>query len=201
MQNYKIIKTLPEITTMGKGGEIRIIVEGGIDFFDFEEVRAQLSLQDNTHSLQGDIDLERLYYDSITYLSIKDTKFNSFKGINYNCKILICSDNINLMTFDGLKKSSSIKSISLNSQHGFSITNCHKILSYDLEHLNVTEPLNSGILSLLKFPNFENLFYMRTDYDFRLAAQILNAHLEEDRDMMECREEMIANGLKEYAKL
>lgn len=63
--------------------------------------------------------------------------------------------------------------------------------------LTITDnPIESHILGVLLIKNLESFHF-----DYTSVQHIINNHLDHNRDILECREELIQAGFKEYAKL
>ena len=68
----------------------------------------------------------------------------------------------------------------------------------------ITTSITSNILGILTIKHLENFyFFPKTPSTQRTndAANILKLHFDGDKDIMECHEELVKAGLKEYAKL
>ena len=62
-------------------------------------------------------------------------------------------------------------------------------------------PIKSHVLGLLLIKSLISVVADTTS-TFRMPAfDIINRHLEKDKDVLECQEELISSGFKEYAKL
>lgn len=57
-------------------------------------------------------------------------------------------------------------------------------------------PIKSNVLGILLIKNCKEI-----DIDNKKVQKIINKYLTEDRDILECREELVQAGFKEYAKL
>lgn len=77
---------------------------------------------------------------------------------------------------------------------------CHSIG----DEFSISAPIESDILSLLLIKNISKFSaYGFGDLNFINAIKILSSHYKQDGsgDVLECQEELINNGLKNYAKL
>lgn len=66
------------------------------------------------------------------------------------------------------------------------------------------EKVECGLLSMFKMPNLHGLELKDLDganEELMKALEIVNKHLEGERDLTECMDELIEAGLKKYAKL
>lgn len=61
--------------------------------------------------------------------------------------------------------------------------------------------VNCGLLSLLKVTSLKTLVPDVADKDFANACNIVTHHLRSDRNVPECQQELIEEGLQQYAKL
>lgn len=84
-----------------------------------------------------------------------------------------------------------------------SLGGIHKILK-SVEELLLSNEIKSNMLGLLLIGNFsKGIRYFSYEHDdaFDNVIKILNKHLKDTRDILECQEELISAGYKEYAKL
>ena len=94
--------------------------------------------------------------------------------------------------------------IDMSSISGVSLTNLHKYVRYIGRTITLPNDYKGPILSLLNIDGIERLSMNRLSAsDTMIMVQdILNKALESgDRDVISCKKELIAAGLKEYAKL
>lgn len=121
-------------------------------------------------------------YTPIKKCAISRTRLTSLEDFNLYCNVLHLHENMMLT----------------------SLTNVHKQLSSIIEEIELNhQPIRSNILGLLKMKNLQGILVSEPVNDVIATKPfgIVNNHLHLDKDIMECREELIANGLKEYAKL
>lgn len=57
-----------------------------------------------------------------------------------------------------------------------------------------------GIMLIKNLKNIEFMFKTKTN-EYEEIENIINRHLKSDRDILECQEELIDKGFKQYAKL
>ena len=84
-----------------------------------------------------------------------------------------------------------------------SLHNIHKQIKHIGGILSLEEnPIRSHVLGVLLIDGLQNI-YMHHRYDNRInnVAKILRKHLQGDRDVFACQEELIENGFEEYAQL
>ena len=124
-------------------------------------------------------------YRQINNIDVIGTKFTNLRGIP-SCDILKLRQNLNLISFEGIHKyfASSIRIMNFSNQN-----------------------IESHILGLLK-TNVEGLGYMQSETelmslsdDFMRAHATLNLYIQAKGDMLECKEHLMIQGLKEYARL
>jgi len=95
--------------------------------------------------------------------------------------------------------------------HNF--TNVHKYINAETIVFDNVDPLGrrvpikiaSNMLSFLLIPKLERIHIIQFAKDegneIDQVFSILNKHLQNGKDILECQEELIQNGFKEYAKL
>lgn len=87
-----------------------------------------------------------------------------------------------------------------------SLTGIHKHIKYIGYDLIISGTIKSSILGILMIKNIKKVVLWDPSNiskldDMVAAVQILNKHNKGNRDILECQEEMINAGLKEYAKI
>lgn len=195
-------KILPLLDVLRQQTGISVEIQGGKWYDNFNEVLQEIVDNCKKFDSEKERDIEYFFMDYMKNVRVKETQFTSLKGIDYFCDILTLNDNTSLRSFEGLKKSTSIRSIHLHNQYFFNIHNSHKILSNDLKDIQVfNTPIIGGLLSLLMLSEFKTLGSSLINLDFKVARNIINKHLQGDRDLLDCQEEMVQAGLKEFAKI
>lgn len=87
-------------------------------------------------------------------------------------------------------------------EKGSSLKDIHKKLSCKMIRMFAWENISSNVLGLLQVKGLVKLEYNKERESFGLKwLEIIKRHLQGDKDVMECREELIAAGFKDYAKL
>ena len=77
-----------------------------------------------------------------------------------------------------------------------SLQNIHKQIKY-CQKLNFTiNPIKSHVLGLLKIESLRNVMLDNSDVE-----DIINIHLNKDRDILACQQELIDAGFEEFAQL
>lgn len=83
----------------------------------------------------------------------------------------------------------------------FTFTSIEKLISnselLSIENAHKIKP--SGVLSLFKLKNVTDVFFESANPKPEWI-KIVSKHLDADKDILECREELIAAGFKDYAK-
>lgn len=62
-------------------------------------------------------------------------------------------------------------------------------------------PIESNVLGLILIKNLEKFSFEDFKGEVHPVQNIINKHLKGSRDVLECQEELIENGYKQYAKL
>ena len=84
-----------------------------------------------------------------------------------------------------------------------SVSGIHKQCP-NLEYLRIDENVPDGLLSILRTrnPNFEFHYrIIKDDTGLCNVYEIIQKHVKGDRNVFDCQEELLVNGLKRYAKL
>ena len=77
------------------------------------------------------------------------------------------------------------------------LSNIHKVLNCKRLFLNNAHQINERVLSLLKIKDLISLVSTTTSFKW---IGIINKHLK-SKDLLSCQEELIENGLEQYAQL
>ena len=64
-----------------------------------------------------------------------------------------------------------------------------------------SNPITSHVLGLLLIPELPSVLYFEGNKDCIAAIKIINKHLAGDRDVIDCQQELIEAGLKQFAQL
>lgn len=138
------------------------------------------------------------------YIIDIDFKLNSFHNfpetiygpnerfLNYGIKVAYSTHkNIPL---DGITKTF-MKSCSFWKFPNVNLSNVHKHIKYVGETFSINPNYKNPILGVLLIEGIKDFIGVKS------IEPILNKHLQGDRDILECQEELIDNGFKEYARL
>lgn len=134
---------------------------------------------------------------NVDEINVYDTKFENLRGF-FSCDKLILNSNNQLTSFKDIHKD--LKNVNiriLSFEDQVLKSNLLGILRSEIKHL--AYDFSSRDLTSEDFPidcNNVNIILK-----FVEAIQIIAKYQRTTKDIMECREEMIAAGLKEYAKL
>jgi hypothetical protein len=147
-------------------------------------------------------------------LEVEAEDLSSFKGFP---EILNSgNDTEHVLQFYGIyKKITSLEGITkiLNGDvlmggiENLSYSKCNKYINQIDGNLVINGGYEGPLLSMLNIKNLNIIWYSQSlahisnSVKLRNACQIINKHLSSDKDILECQEELIANGLKEHAKL
>ncbi len=106
-----------------------------------------------------------------------------------------CYEN-KLTSLEGLP--SSMDSLSISNNKLTTLHNIHKIIKRMNGAANFSgNPIETHVLGLLLIDGLEKVWF---DDNWPLV-RIINKHLEGERDVFACQEELIENGFEEYAQL
>lgn len=137
--------------------------------------------------------------------SVHKSNLTSLKGIpeviNGSCGISLSKDNP-MTEIDYLPKT--IKEYFVLSGNFKTLKNIHKKCSSIGQEFAIECNIESNILGLLLIKNVEVFNSgLMSRQEFTDALKIINKHYKRDGsgDVLECQEELIENGLKEFAKL
>jgi hypothetical protein len=145
-----------------------------------------------------------------TALIVKSEKITSLEALNTIAKEYVDLNIPNVKKFSGFIDTEvlSINSIGVNN-----FTNANKYINAETIVFDNIDPLGrrvpikiaSNVLSFLKIPKLQHIhikqFAKDEGNEIDQVFSILNKHLQNDKDILECQEELITNGFKEYAKL
>jgi len=85
--------------------------------------------------------------------------------------------------------------------HNMNYTKANKYIKSIKGNLHINAVYEGPLLSLLLIDNLNRVVSSAGDCDCDEAAKIISAHINSDKDILDCQEELITNGYKEYAKL
>lgn len=139
----------------------------------------------------------------------EDNQLTNFKGGPIEVEGNFHAGNNKLTSLDGV--ASKIKGwFNIYDNKLTSLQGIHKLFKggYIKEGIDLSgNKIESHLLGLLLIPELEVIHYdgdrvlNQTMKNCEKAIQIINKHLEGDKDVIECQQELIAAGLKAYAQL
>ncbi len=91
--------------------------------------------------------------------------------------------------------------VDINFKASASLKNINKIVNCESIHFIDIELITGNVLGLLIIPKLKTIYNENFEQDDTLWFNIMDAHIEGDKDILDCQEELITNKLKEYAKL
>jgi hypothetical protein len=121
-----------------------------------------------------------------------------------------------VLQFNGIyKKLTSLEGITkilngnvyMGGTENLNYSRCSKYINQIDGNLVINGNYKGALLSVLNIKNLHTIWYaisIGSNYDIdnlHNVCEIVNKHLQKDKDILECQEELITNGLKEYAKL
>ncbi len=145
-----------------------------------------------------------------TALIVRSENLTSLEGLNVIAKGYVDLNIPNVKELSGFIDTEVVSIYSIDI-HNF--TNVHKYINAETIVFDNVDPLGhrvpikiaSNVLSFLKIPKLEHIhikqFAKDEGNEIDQVFKILNKHLQNDKDILECQEELITNGFKEYAKL
>jgi hypothetical protein len=143
-----------------------------------------------------------------SHMSITSSKLKTLDHLNSTVKEEIRLETPSLEKFDCNVKAYNIRivSIIISSLSGF-----NKYFELDGGSLvfdsHLHSVIKSNLLSLILLKGVKDIIVAEEgmtivgDTDFSRAIKIIKKHVLSDKDVLECQEELIENGYKEYAKL
>lgn len=200
------MKRLP--TLYRKTNQTDFQLRNGSGYDTFEDCKEEMRniRNDNGEFLIRDR-FELSFHNIIPMLEVCSTPFINLKGFNYNIDRLIIKDNKCITSLEGIQTSK------LNDLH---LNNCVNLASFH----NIHKHLNStGVKEIFIYSSFTNItnllglmlikslieihvnFSSNCNLNYKNAIGYINHSISVGGDIMDCREELIANGLKEYARL
>lgn len=194
MKKYNSV--IPEINLKRTQNRYVCDISGGHSL-DYSLIREQVETNYFTSGLLSQIDI--LYSDYMLFeLNIFNTEFLNFAGIIYNSKELRLTDNYFLENFCGYSNNILQKMYIVRCDK-LSFNNIHTCSLNNLENIYVDELL-SNILGFVLLPKLKDVFTYTSNKDFSLY-NLVNKHLQGEKDLLEFQEELITNGYKHLAKL
>lgn len=150
---------------------------------------------------------------SISYSMLPDEyqKYQSVMGQGHIGDIII--ENSQLDTLQGLPKTIDGGLSFHDHVYGlFSLINIHKTLNCVTGTITMPLTIRQNILGLLLIKGLQNAFIVKfTDFfryvdpkdiaQLRQALEIINLNLQNRQDVLECQEQLITDGLNQFAKL
>lgn len=145
-----------------------------------------------------------------TALIIRSEKITSLEGLNVIAKGYI---NLNIPNVKELSGFIDTEVVSIYSIGIHNFTNVQKYINAETIVFDNVDPLGrrvpikitSNILGFLLIPKLEHIhikqFAKDEGNEIDQVFSILNKHLQNEKDILACQEELITNGFKEYAKL
>jgi hypothetical protein len=81
------------------------------------------------------------------------------------------------------------------------LSNINKHIDY-IQELSLHYKYKGPLLSILRLKNINRIQpTISNQFELNHAIEIINKHLRNEKDILECQEELITNGLRQYAKL
>jgi hypothetical protein len=81
-----------------------------------------------------------------------------------------------------------------------SLAGIHKVLNCEYLTVENMKSIKSNVLGILQIKNIDSFWVYGTEQKPEWAL-IIEKHLNIDKDLLDCKEELMSKGLKEYAKL
>lgn len=126
----------------------------------------------------------------------QDNELRSFKGGPKTVGGAVVADSNMISSLEGFPKSVG-SFVSLEGNELSSLHNIHKFIPKMSGFLYLSgNPIRSHVLGLLLIDGITHLVY-----DGGKIQKIINKHLNDDRDVFACQEELIEAGFEEYAQL
>ena len=138
--------------------------------------------------------------------SIRDFSVNvdlkSFKGLPRHCAMALRVDECRTESLIGLPEKVNV--LNLRKCNGItSMSGIDKIVN-TCEHIVVPGTIIESILGLLKIKDLSWVAHgpeVSNTGKLHSALEIINNHLDNGKDLISCKRELISSGLKEFAKL
>jgi hypothetical protein len=141
-------------------------------------------------------------------MEVENTSFTSLQGFNFNIVSLWLLNNLQLETLEGLNSVTNINLIGTNKI--FNLQGFRKFAPKKLKIIQLQDwYFKSHLLSLMTLPEFKTLRIgssidstIKSQEGYKIfdrAVRVINNHLQGERDVLDCQEQLITEGLKEYA--
>ena len=107
----------------------------------------------------------------------------------------------NITSLEGLDINAKNCKIDFSQCKNLSYTNVHKHIK-GARGVFIANNYVGPLLGFLMIPNLQEVKrYISSDADLNHALEILNTHLAGERDLIDCQQELIEAGLKQYANI
>jgi hypothetical protein len=147
------------------------------------------------------VPIANLIDDYHSDFTCSNLKLKSFKNFPEQVEGNVNASRNNFSSFEGITKIIT---------EDLDISKCPNLISLSGIHKHLLQCKNiiisgsitkNNFLGLLNIKKLEEV-YTNDDYDYSgNICEIINKHLQSDRDVLECQEELITNGYRHYAKL
>jgi hypothetical protein len=181
-------------------GRTMLVISGGIGFKTITDVVEHF---EKNFNFQQNRDMDMLYSEHLTPTELKNTPFETLEGFNFLHGQLFLKGNRKISSIKGIENS---KITGLRLENQPEINDLREIVRLSpktLTYLANDVEFEGGLLSVFKLQNltqFRTIVIEQTSY-FK-ANVIINRHLKsEEHDMLSCKEELMNQGYKDYAKL
>lgn len=152
---------------------------------------------------------------SVAERYIVDTKFNHLQiknliGFNFETFNLRLFQNPCLISLEGLETRKELGSLEINSCRQYNnLHDIHKHLPRGIQTLRFSDQVITGNMLGLLLLNVEHLqinensgtVFTAQHSKLSVVTRTIKRHWRNGRDILECQEELITDGYKEYAKL
>jgi hypothetical protein len=172
----------------------------------FTSISELMLYYDNNYEFQQTRDLDRLYSEQLTNTLLDDTCFTTLGGFSFLCGALTLKDNKWIKHLEGIR-TSKITSIFFDNQPELiHFPTISPELPKGLLKVRSNPGFTGGLLSAFKLLQLKEINHLNsalsTPGSYVAACNIINRYLvSDDRDMLDCKEELMTAGLKEYGRL
>jgi hypothetical protein len=147
------------------------------------------------------IPIANLIGDYHSNFNASKLNLKSFKNFPEQVEGSVIAHGNNFSSFEGITKIISDHLDISECPHITSLSGIHKHLLECLDIIVSGSTIKSNILGLLMIKKLEEFRTIDNFNYFDKICEIINKHLQGDRDVLECQEELITNGYRHYAKL
>ena len=171
----------------------------------FASISELMLYYDNNYKFQQTRDIDMLYSSTPNLTVLDNTCFTTLGGFSFLCGALTLRGNKWIKHLEGIRTSKITGILFDNQPELIHFPTISPELPKGLLRVGSNPGFTGGLLSAFKLLQLKGINHPSTLSDpgsYVAACNIINRHLvSDDRDMLDCKEELMTAGLKEYGRL